>query len=102
MRHETAIRFKCSCAKDTSKAEPASGRAIHPLRRNQGRPSMADGKSLLDMLQKNVAVWLLSSLLVGTAALVIWWFASGIVVAIIKAFEVVIWLLGLMLWPFRL
>jgi hypothetical protein len=63
---------------------------------------MADGKSLLDMLQKNVAVWLLSSLLVGTAALVIWWFASGIVVAIIKAFEVVIGLLGLMLWPFRL
>jgi len=44
----------------------------------------------------------LSLLLVGSAAVLIWWFASEIVVAIIQAFEVIIWLLGLLLWPFRL
>ena len=63
---------------------------------------MADGKSLLDVFQKNIAVWVLSAAVVGCAVIVIWWFASDIVVAIIKAFEIVIWLLGLMLWPFRL
>ena len=63
---------------------------------------MAESKSRIDILQKNIAVWLLSSLVVGTAAIVIWLFASDILVAIIKAFEVVIWLLGLLLWPFRL
>ena len=63
---------------------------------------MAEGKSFTDTLQKQVAVWLLSFLAVGAAAVFVWWFASDIVVAIIKAFEIIIWLLGLVLWPFRL
>ena len=63
---------------------------------------MADGKSFTDTLQKQVAAWLLSFLAVGAAAVFVWWFASDIVVAIIKAFEIIIWLLVLMLWPFRL
>ncbi|MDJ0514139.1 MAG: hypothetical protein QNJ62_11920 [Methyloceanibacter sp.] len=63
---------------------------------------MADGKSPTPTLPKSIAVWLLSLLLVGSAAVVVWWLASDIVVAIIHAFEIIIWLLGLMLWPFRL
>lgn len=62
---------------------------------------MADGKSLIDTLQKQITVWIVSALAVGAAAVFVWLFASDIVVAIIKAFEVIIWLLGLMLWPFR-
>jgi len=63
---------------------------------------MADGKSQLESLQRHIAVWLLSAILVGSAGVAVWWFASDIVIAIIKAFEIIIWLLGLMLWPFRL
>jgi len=47
-------------------------------------------------------VWILSVLVVGAAAVFVWWFASDVVVAIITAFEIILWLLGLMLWPFRL
>jgi len=41
-------------------------------------------------------------LVVGVAAVVIWWFASDLIVEIINAFEIIAWFLGLMLWPFRL
>jgi hypothetical protein len=101
MRHETAISQQyCHEGPQLGRTTQIGMHLLHG--RYQGRRIMADSKSLIDILQKNVAVWLLSSLVVGAAALVIWWFASDIVVAIIKAFEVVIWLLGLMLWPFRL
>ena len=63
---------------------------------------MADGKSQSQTFRRSIAVWLLSLLLVGLAVAVVWWFASDVVVAIINAFEIIIWLLGLMLWPFRL
>ena len=63
---------------------------------------MADGRSLIDALQKQILVWLLSILVVGAAAVVIWWFASDLIVVIINAFEIIAWLLGLMLWPFHL
>ncbi|BAQ17343.1 hypothetical protein [Methyloceanibacter caenitepidi] len=63
---------------------------------------MADGKTLIDTLHRHLGVWLMSALVVGAAIIVIWWFASDVVVAIIKAFEIILWLLGLMLWPFRL
>ncbi|WP_141702144.1 hypothetical protein [Methyloceanibacter stevinii] len=69
---------------------------------SQSIVAMADGKSLIDTLQRHIGVWLMSALVVGTAIIVIWWFASDVVVAIIKAFEIILWLLGLMLWPFRL
>ena len=63
---------------------------------------MADGRSLIDALQKQILVGLLSILVVGAAAVVSWWFASDLIVMIINAFEIIAWLLGLMLWPFRL
>ncbi|MEM9590131.1 MAG: hypothetical protein AAF967_02200 [Pseudomonadota bacterium] len=63
---------------------------------------MADGKSQSQTLRRSIAVWLLSLLLVGMAVVVVWRFASDVAAAIINAFEIIIWLLGLMLWPFRL
>jgi len=63
---------------------------------------MADGRSLIDTLQKHIVVWFLSILAVGAAAVVIWWFASDLIVVIIHAFEIIAWLLSLILWPFRL
>ena len=63
---------------------------------------MANGRSLIDTLHKHIAAWFLSLLAVAAAAVVIWWFASDLIVVIIHAFEIIAWLLGLMLWPFRL
>ena len=63
---------------------------------------MADSSSLIYALQKQILVGLLSILVVGAAAVVSWWFASDLIVMIINAFEIIAWLLGLMLWPFRL
>lgn len=63
---------------------------------------MADGSSLIEALHTQVLVGLLSILVVGAAALMSWWFASDLIVIIIKTFEIIAWLLGLMLWPFRL
>jgi hypothetical protein len=77
-------------------------------RRQKGRQKdpvggdMAENGSSADHIQKHMLVWVLSVLVVGAAAVFVWWFASDVVVAIINAFEIILWLLGLMLWPFRL
>jgi len=63
---------------------------------------MAGGKSSTDAIHRQIAIWLLSLLVVCAAAVAAWWFTSDIVVAVIHAVEVILWLLGLLLWPFRL
>jgi hypothetical protein len=63
---------------------------------------MAEDGSSVDRIQKHMLAWIVSVLLVGAAAVFVWWYASDVVVAIINAFEIILWLLGLMLWPFRL
>lgn len=64
--------------------------------------AMAENGSSADRIQRQILVWILSAAAVGAGAIFIWWFASDIVVAIINALEVILWLLGIMLWPFRL
>ena len=63
---------------------------------------MADGSSLIEALHTQVLVGLLSILVVGAAAVASWRFASDLICMIINVFEIIAWLLGLMLWPFRL
>ena len=70
--------------------------------RERGWVMLMKPASSADHIQKHMLVWILSVLVVGAAAVFVWWFASDVVVAFITAFEIILWLLGLMLWPFRL
>ena len=101
LRHECALGLRRRCVAGT-RATPAQRVDTLFARHHFLEIAMADSSSLIDALQKQILVGLLSILVVGAAAVVSWWFASDLIVMIINAFEIIAWLLGLMLWPFRL
>jgi hypothetical protein len=63
---------------------------------------MAEHKFPIEPPQKQLLSWGLSILVAVALVALLWWIAVEFIVVIVNAFEVIAWVVGFILWPFRL